>query len=96
MSTVCTACTVRTVCTVCTVCTVRTYVLYVLCELCVLCVLCVLCLCRDLVMECLESHDESIRLRALDLIVGMINKKNLMEIVRRLLAHVEESESVRK
>ena len=80
-------------CVLCVLCVL--YVLYVLCKLCELCVLCV-CLCRDLVMECLESHDESIRLRALDLIVGMINKKNLMEIVRRLLAHVEESESVRK
>ena len=47
-------------------------------------------------MECLGSHDESIRLRALDLIVGMINKRNLMEIVKRLIAHIEESESVRK
>ena len=48
---------------------------------------------RDLVMECLGSHDESIRLRALDLIIGMVNKKNLVDIIRQLVAHVDESES---
>ena len=44
-------------------------------------------------MECLGSHDESIRLRALDLIIGMVNKKNLVDIIRQLVAHVDESES---
>ena len=44
-------------------------------------------------MECLGSHDESIRLRALDLIIGMVNKKNLVDIIRQLVSHVDESES---
>ena len=47
-------------------------------------------------MECLDSHDDSIRLRALDLIVGMVTKKNLVEIVKRLVTHIEESESTCK
>uniref|UniRef100_A0A8W7Q0L6 AP-3 complex subunit delta n=1 Tax=Anopheles coluzzii TaxID=1518534 RepID=A0A8W7Q0L6_ANOCL len=38
------------------------------------------------------GNDESIRLRALDLLYGMVSKKNLMEIVRRLLGHMERAE----
>jgi len=30
--------------------------------------------CRDIVIQCLDDKDESIRLRALDLIVGMVRK----------------------
>ena len=44
-------------------------------------------------MECLDDRDDSIRLRALDLISGMVSKKNLTEIVRKLMAHMESSES---
>lgn len=40
---------------------------------------------KDLILACLDDKDESIRLRALDLLYGMVSKKNLMEIVRRLL-----------
>ena len=44
-------------------------------------------------MECLDDRDDSIRLRALDLISGMVSKKNLMEIVRKLMTHMDSSES---
>ena len=48
---------------------------------------------RDLIVECLDDRDDSIRLRALDLISGMVSKKNLMEIVRKLMSHMDTSES---
>eukprot|EP00038_Savillea_parva_P027238 m.58366 g.58366 ORF g.58366 m.58366 type:complete len:1253 (+) comp7821_c0_seq1:94-3852(+) len=44
---------------------------------------------RDLIISCLEDGDESIRLRALALIGGMCTKKNLVDIVRKLLKHLE-------
>lgn len=47
---------------------------------------------KDLVLQCLEDKDESIRLRALDLLYGMVSKKNLMEIVKKLMAHMEKAE----
>ena len=47
---------------------------------------------KDLVMQCLDDSDESIRLRALDLLYGMVSKKNLMEIVKKLMAHMEKAE----
>lgn len=47
---------------------------------------------KDLILACLDDKDESIRLRALDLLYGMVSKKNLMEIVRRLLCHMESAE----
>lgn len=48
---------------------------------------------RDLILECLEDRDDSIRLRALDLISGMVSKKNLVEIVKKLINHMDTSES---
>lgn len=48
---------------------------------------------RDLIVECLDDRDDSIRLRALDLISGMVSKKNLVEIVRKLMSHMDTSES---
>ncbi|XP_074593253.1 adaptor-related protein complex 3, delta 1 subunit-like garnet [Brevipalpus obovatus] len=47
---------------------------------------------KDLVLACLDDKDESIRLRALDLLYGMVSKKNLMEIVKKLLVNVSESQ----
>lgn len=44
-------------------------------------------------MECLDDRDDSIRLRALDLISGMVSKKNLVEIVKKLILHMDTSES---
>ena len=43
---------------------------------------------KDLVLSCLDDKDESIRLRALDLLYGMVSKKNLIEIVRKLMTNV--------
>ena len=47
---------------------------------------------KDLVLSCLDDKDESIRLRALDLLYGMVTKKNLMEIVQRLVKNVTEGQ----
>lgn len=46
---------------------------------------------KDLVLTCLEDKDESIRLRALDLIIGMISKKNLIEIIHKLMQSVKNN-----
>ncbi|KAF9990706.1 AP-3 complex subunit delta [Mortierella antarctica] len=51
---------------------------------------------KDIILKCIDDPDISIRMRALDLIVGMANKKNLTEIVKRLISHLlpaNESES---
>lgn len=34
---------------------------------------------KDLVLQCLDDKDESIRLRALDLLYGMVSQSNLVE-----------------
>nr|CAB3222285.1 AP-3 complex subunit delta-1 [Phallusia mammillata] len=47
---------------------------------------------KDLILQCLDDRDESIRLRALDLLFGMVSKKNLMEIVKKLMVHVEKAD----
>ncbi|XP_073973896.1 adaptor-related protein complex 3, delta 1 subunit-like garnet [Rhodnius prolixus] len=47
---------------------------------------------KDLVMQCLDDKDESIRLRALDLLYGMVSKKALMEIVKKLMVHMDKAE----
>lgn len=47
---------------------------------------------KDLVLQCLDDKDESIRLRALDLLYGMVSKKNLMEIVKKLMVHMDRAE----
>ncbi len=47
---------------------------------------------KDIVLSCLDDKDESIRIRALDLIYGMVSKKNIMEIVKKLMEHVEAAE----
>ena len=47
---------------------------------------------KDLILGCLDDPDESIRLRALDLLSGMVSKKNLMEIVRKLMTHMAKAE----
>ena len=47
---------------------------------------------KDLIMQCLDDGDDSIRLRALDLLYGMVSRKNLMEIVKKLMAHMDKAE----
>uniref|UniRef100_A0AC35GKQ7 Clathrin/coatomer adaptor adaptin-like N-terminal domain-containing protein n=1 Tax=Panagrolaimus sp. PS1159 TaxID=55785 RepID=A0AC35GKQ7_9BILA len=47
---------------------------------------------KDIVLRCLDDKDESIRLRALDLLYGMVSRKNIMEIVKKLMQHVDAAE----
>lgn len=42
---------------------------------------------RDLILTCLEDDDTTIRMRALQLITGMVNKKNLQIVVTKLLEY---------
>jgi len=46
----------------------------------------------DLVMGCLSDEDATIRARALDLLSGIASKKNLREIVTRLMEHIAHAE----
>lgn len=43
---------------------------------------------QDVIMSCIDDQDVSIRLQALDLCAGMVNKDNLIELVDRLLQHL--------
>ncbi|KAI7867159.1 adaptin N terminal region-domain-containing protein [Spinellus fusiger] len=43
---------------------------------------------KDIILECIDDDDLSIRLRALDLVIGMVNRKNIMDIVKRLVSHL--------
>ncbi|ORX47714.1 hypothetical protein DM01DRAFT_1338939 [Hesseltinella vesiculosa] len=49
---------------------------------------------KDLILECIDDEDISIRIRALDLVVGMVNRKNTMDIVKRLVAHLIPKDEV--
>lgn len=46
---------------------------------------------EDAIMECIDVPDISIRLRALELIVNMVNQQNLTSIVDRLMQQLRES-----
>ncbi|TVY23851.1 AP-3 complex subunit delta-1 [Lachnellula hyalina] len=48
---------------------------------------------EDVIMDCIDSPDISIRLRALDLVVGMVSNDNLMSIVGRLMRQLRNSRS---
>lgn len=48
---------------------------------------------KDIVLQCLDDKDESIRLRALDLIVGMVSKRNIMDIIKKLMMHIDKADS---
>ncbi|TPX33731.1 hypothetical protein SmJEL517_g03404 [Synchytrium microbalum] len=43
---------------------------------------------RDIVIRCLDDGDISIRMRALDLVSGMVSQENLVDVVRKLMTHV--------
>jgi AP-3 complex subunit delta-1 len=47
---------------------------------------------RDIVVNCLDDNDVTIRMRALDLLEGMANKRNVVEIVKKLLNQIERCE----
>lgn len=46
---------------------------------------------QDVIVECIEDPDISIRTRALDLVTGMVDSNNLMQIVERLLRQLREA-----
>ncbi|CAH8545722.1 unnamed protein product [Schistosoma turkestanicum] len=48
---------------------------------------------KDLILSCLDDKDESIRLRALDLLHGMVSKTNLIDIVKHLMIHIGNASS---
>ncbi|RDL41393.1 AP-3 complex subunit delta [Venustampulla echinocandica] len=48
---------------------------------------------EDVIMDCIDNPDISIRLRALDLVVGMVSSENLMSIVGRLMRQLRNSRS---
>ena len=49
---------------------------------------------RDLILACLDDVDLTIRQRALSLLNGLISKKNLADIVRKLVEHAHAAEVV--
>jgi AP-3 complex subunit delta-1 len=48
---------------------------------------------EDVIMDCIDSPDISIRLRALDLVVGMVSSENLVSIVGQLMRQLRTSTS---
>lgn len=48
---------------------------------------------EDVIMDCIDSPDISIRFRALDLVVGMVSSDNLMSIVGRLMRQLRNPAS---
>ena len=47
---------------------------------------------KELVLQCLSDDDVTIRTRALELLTGMVTKRNLEELVHKLLQHVHVAE----
>ncbi|KAG2392299.1 hypothetical protein C9374_012551 [Naegleria lovaniensis] len=47
---------------------------------------------KDTIMECLEDQDITIRFRALDLLCGVVNQKNIKGIMSRLMKQLEKAE----
>ncbi|KAL8737485.1 MAG: hypothetical protein Q9181_001645 [Wetmoreana brouardii] len=45
---------------------------------------------QDVIMSCIDDNDVSIRLQALDLSTGMVNKENLVDLVNRLLQQLRQ------
>lgn len=46
---------------------------------------------QDVILECIDDPDISIRMRALDLVVGMVSADNLIAIVGRLMRQLRKS-----
>ena len=46
---------------------------------------------QDVILECIEDADISIRIRALDLVIGMVNSNNLQTVVDRLLKQLRNA-----
>jgi AP-3 complex subunit delta-1 len=49
---------------------------------------------RDLIVACLEDDDTTIRMRALELLTGMVNKKNLSVITAKLMEHLNTADGM--
>lgn len=47
---------------------------------------------KEMVLQCLMDDDVTVRMRALELLTGMVTKRNLIDIVQKLLLHVETAE----
>ena len=45
---------------------------------------------NDIILRCIEDQDLTIRMRALDLLAGMVNKKNLPDVVKKLFSQIAE------
>ncbi|KAH0541939.1 hypothetical protein FGG08_003659 [Glutinoglossum americanum] len=46
---------------------------------------------QDVILDCIDDADITIRLRALDLVVGMVSSDNLMSVVGRLMRQLRNS-----
>ena len=46
---------------------------------------------QDVILECIDDPDISIRMRALDLVVDMVNSENLTAIVGRLMRQLRNA-----
>ncbi|KAF2710292.1 Adaptor protein complex AP-3 delta subunit [Pleomassaria siparia CBS 279.74] len=46
---------------------------------------------QDVILECIDDPDISIRMRALDLVVGMVNSENLTAIIGRLMRQLRNA-----
>ena len=46
---------------------------------------------EDVILECIDSADISIRIKALDLVQGMVSNENLVSIVSRLMRQLKLS-----
>jgi len=49
---------------------------------------------QDVILECVDDDDISIRNRALDLVIGMVNIDNVVTIVERLLTQLKTTQAV--
>ncbi|KAI9826470.1 MAG: hypothetical protein M1819_007363 [Sarea resinae] len=49
---------------------------------------------QDVILHCIDDADISIRMRALDLVVGMVNAENLASVIGRLMRQLRNSPSV--
>jgi len=47
---------------------------------------------KGMVLQCLLDDDVTVRLRALELLTGMVTKRNLMDIVGKMLQHVHSAD----
>ena len=47
--------------------------------------------CRDVIVECIKNNDNTVRVRALELLAGIVSKKVLIDLVEHLLSHADKS-----